>query len=150
MRRSRTAKGCSLLSLDTESLSASTGRLGTLTSNSVTPVVSETSVLLRLSHSLKILTHDSIDLIGNKLSPGTFTGVVLSIEEPLGDIVISGSSDDVRDVLDLLLGQFTSSLMDIDGSLLESKEGESSTNTLDLTETEGGLLLTIKIGVLKT
>jgi hypothetical protein len=112
--------------------------------------VSETSVLLRLSHSLKILSHGSIDLIGNKLSPGTFTGVVLSIEEPLGDIVISGSSDDVRDVLDLLLGQFTSSLMDIDGSLLESKEGESSTNTLDLTETEGGLLLTIKIGVLKT
>ena len=121
-----------------------------MTSNSVTPVVSETSVLLGLSHSLKILTHDGINLIGNKLGPGTFSGIFLSIEEPLGDIVIGGSSDDIRDVLNLLLGQFTSSLVDIDGSLLEGEESESSTNTLDLTETEWGLLLTIKIGVLET
>ena len=116
----------------------------------MTPVVSETSVLLGLSHSLEILTHDGIDLIGNKLRVSTFTGVLLSVEEPLGDIVIGGSSDNIRDVLDLLLGQFTSSLVDVDGSLLKSEESESSTNTFDLTETEWSLLFTVKIGVLKT
>ena len=110
----------------------------------MTPVVSETSVLLGLSHSLEILTHDGIDLIGDELSIGTFTGIPLSVEEPLGDIVIGGSSNDVRDVLDLFFGQLTSSLVDVDGGLLESEDGESSTNTLDLTEAERSLLLTIK------
>ena len=80
----------------------------------MTPVVSETSVLLGLSHSLEILTHDGIDLIGNKLGVSTISGVSLSVEEPLGDIVIGGSSNDIRDVLDLLFGQFTSSLVDVD------------------------------------
>ena len=116
----------------------------------MTPVVSETSVLLGLSHSLEILTHDGIDLIGNKLGVSTIPGVSLSVEEPLGDIVIGGSSNDVRDVLDLFFGHLTSSLVDVDGGLLESEDGESSTNTLDLTEAEWSLLRTIKIGVLET
>ena len=121
-----------------------------MTSNSMSPEVSETSVLLGLSHSLEILTHDGIDLIGNELGEGAISRVSLSIKEPLGNVVVSRPGNNIGDSLDLLLGQLTSSLVDIDGSLLKSEESESSTNTLDLTETEGGLLLTIKIGVLKT
>ena len=61
------AKESSLLLGDTESLSASTGGLRSLTSDSDTPEVSETSMLLDLSHSLEILSQHGIELVGNKL-----------------------------------------------------------------------------------
>ena len=116
----------------------------------MSPEVSKTSVLFGLSHSLEILTHDGIDLIGNELGVGTFTGILLSVEEPLRDIVISGPSNNIRDLLDLIFGQLTSSLVDIDVASLEGEECESPTNTLDLTKTEWGLLLTVQVGVLET
>ena len=70
----------------------------------MSPEVSKTSVLFGLSHSLEIFTHDGIDLIGNELGVGTFTGVLLSVEEPLRDIVISGPSNNIGDLLDLIFG----------------------------------------------
>ena len=116
----------------------------------MTPVVSETSVLLGLSHSLKILTHDGIDLIGNKLSIGTVTGISLSVEEPLGDVIVRGASDDVVHLLDLILNELTSSLVDVDASDAHGQERESAADTLDLAEAERSLLLTSQVGVLHT
>ena len=116
----------------------------------MSPEVSKTSVLFGLSHSLEIFTHDGIDLIGNELGVGTFTGVLLSVEEPLRDIVISRPSNNIGDLLDLFFGQLTSSLVDIDVASLEGEEGKSPTNTLDLTKTEWGLLLTVQVSVLET
>jgi len=141
---------CSLLSLDTESLTASTGGLGALTSDLVAPEVSETSVLLGLSHSLEILTHGGIHVVGNELSPVALSGVLLSVEEPLGDVVVNGTGNNVRDLLNVLIGELTSSLVAVDTGDLEGKDRESATNTSDLSEAEGSLLLTVEVSVLHT
>ena len=57
----------SLLSGDTEGLTASTGGLGSLSSDSMAPVMSETSVVLGLSHSLKILSESGVELVGHNV-----------------------------------------------------------------------------------
>ena len=146
----KASPSCSLLSLDTESLTASTGGLGALTSDLVAPEVSETSVLLGLSHSLEILTHGGIHVVGNELSVAAVSGVLLSVEEPLGDGVVSGTSNNVRDALDIVLGELTGSLVGVDTSDLEGEDRESTANTSDLSETEGSLLLTVEVSVLHT
>lgn len=114
------------------------------------PEVSETSVVLGLSHALEILTHGGIDLVGDDLAPGAVLRVLLSVEEPLGDVVVSGTSDDVVDLLDLLLNELTSSLVDVDAGNAHGEERESAADTLDLAEAERSLLLTSQVGVLHT
>lgn len=114
------------------------------------PEVSETSVLLGLSHSLEIFTHGSVHVVGNELSVATILGVLLSVEEPLGDVVVSRASDNVADSLDLLLIELTGSLVLVDTGDLEGDDSKTSTNTSNLSETERSLLLTGEVSVLHT
>ena len=139
---------CSLLSGNTEGLSASTGGLGSLSSNSVSPVMSETSMVLGLSHSLKILSHHGIQVVGNELGVTSVLWVLLSVEEPLWDVVIGWSSDDITDGLDFFFVQFSRSLIAVNLSDFKSKDGESSTETSNLSKTEWSLLFTVDVCVL--
>ena len=148
MASKKASKQRSLLSGDSKGLSASAGGLGSLSSNSDTPVVSETSVVLGLSHSLNVLSVDRVKLVGNQVGPCALSGVLLSVQEPLGDVVLGGSGEDVADAVDLLLGDLSGSLVDVDLSDLEGKDGESSSNTADLSKTEGSLLFTVDVCVL--
>ena len=107
-------------------------------------------MLLDLSHSLEILSHHCIELVGDKLGVAGVSWVVLSVQEPLGDVVVGGSRDDVTDLLNLLIGDFASSLIAVDLSNLQGQEGESSTETSNLSEAEWSLLFTVQVGVLDT
>ena len=107
-------------------------------------------MLLDLSHSLEVLSHHGVKLVGNKLGVAGISGVVLSVEEPLGDVVVGGSGDDVRDLLDLVVGDLTSSLVAVDLGNLEGEERESSSETSDLSEAERSLLFTVQVSVLDT
>jgi hypothetical protein len=138
----------SLLSGNSEGLSASTGRLGSLSSDLDTPVMSETSMVLALSHSLEILSETGVQGVGNELRPGTVLWILLSIQEPFWDVVLSWSGDDIRDNSDLLLDHLSGSLVDITLSNFEGKNGKSSTDTFDLSETERSLLFTVDVCVL--
>ncbi len=51
-------------------------------------VVTETSVLAGLLHSLEILTETGINHVGNQLGVGAILDALLSIEEPLGNTVV--------------------------------------------------------------
>ena len=140
----------SLLSGNTESSSASTGGLRSLTSDSDTPEVSETSMLLDFSHSLEILSQHGIELVRNKLAVLAVSWIVLSVEEPLWNVVVGWASNDIADLLDFFVSDLASSLIDVDLSNLKSKERESSSDTSDLSEAEWGLLFTVQVGVLNT
>lgn len=114
------------------------------------PEVSETSVLLGLSHSLEILAHDGIHSVGDDLRELTVSWVLLSVEEPLGHGVISWSGNDITDTLDLVLSELTSSLVDVDVGDLHGQDGESAANASDLSQTERSLLLSVQVRVLHT
>lgn len=113
-------------------LTLSGSGLGVLTSDLVAPVVSETSVGSDLLESLNIVSELDIKLVNEQLGVLTVGKVSLSVKEPSGNLVLTRVLDDSNDSLELLNGELTSSLGEIDISLLADQVGVSSTNTLDL------------------
>ncbi len=110
--------------------------------------MSETSVVLGLSHSLQILSHGSIEVVGDQLGVGALSGVLLSVQEPLGDVIVGWSCQDVVHGLDLVLGHLAGSLVEVDLGDLESEDGKSAAHTSDHAEAEGSLLFTGDVSVL--
>ena len=78
----------SLLSGDSEGLSASSGGLGVLTFNLEAPVVSQTSMVFALSHSLHVLSVNGIQSVGNEVGVHSSSWVFWSVQEPLRDVVL--------------------------------------------------------------
>ena len=105
-------------------------------------------MIFGLSESLVILSHHGIKLIGNKVGPGSVSWIFLSIEEPLWNVVLGWSGEDVTDRVNFFLGDFSGSLVSINLSNFEGKEGKSSTNTSNLSKTEWSLLFTGNVCVL--
>ena len=107
-------------------------------------------MLSGLSHSLKILSHHGIKLIGNQLRETTISWVLLSVQEPFWNVIVEWSRDDIIDNLNLIIIDFTGSFVDIDLSDLKSEESKSSTDTSNLSETEWSFLFTSQVGILNT
>ena len=64
-------------------------------------------MVLGLPQSLDILSVDGVQLVTDEVRPGSLSGILLSVEEPLGDVVLGGSGEDVTDGVDLLLGDLS-------------------------------------------
>jgi hypothetical protein len=58
--------------------------------------------------------------------------------------------DDVGNLLNISFGELAGALAGVDLGNAEGEESKSATDTLDNAETEGGLALTINVGVLHT
>ena len=94
--------------------------------------MSNTSVIFGLSHSFKILSHSGIHLIGNQLRPGTGFWILLSVQEPFWDVVLSWSRQDVIDHINLLFGHFSASQIGVHLSDFENENRKSPSDTSDL------------------
>ena len=105
-------------------------------------------MILALSESLKILSHHGIETVGDELLVSSISWVLLPVKEPLWDVVLSWSGDDVVDSLDFLLSHLSGSLFKVDLSDLKGKNCESSSETSDLSKTEWSLLFTVDVCVL--
>ena len=110
--------------------------------------MSQTSVSSDLLHSLQVLSELGVDTVGDELRPVAFADVSLSVEEPLGNVVVEGLGKDVVDLLNIFFFQLTSSLVQVNLSDLENEVGKSSANTLDGFKGEHGLAFTIDVCVL--
>ena len=140
----------SLLLGDTEGLSGSAGGLGLLTSNLDAKVVTETSVLTGLLHTLKIFSKSGIDHVGDELGVGTVLKAPLSVEEPHGDTVLLWLGDNIGNLFNISLSELTGALVKVDLGNLHDQDGKTSTKSLDDSKREGGLLLSVNVGVLHT
>ena len=105
-------------------------------------------MVLGLSHSLKILSHHGIQSVGNELGETSSLWVLLSVKEPLWNVVLSWSGNDVVDFGDFFFVHLSGSLIAVNLSDLKGKNGESSTETSDLSKTERSLLFTVDVCVL--
>ena len=101
-----------------------------LTSHSSAPEVSETSVESHLLHSLEVLTKSTIEQVRVLVTRLAVLDVLGSVKEPEGDLELLGVGDDRDDLGDFLLGELTSTLVQVDVALLADNVGESSSNTL--------------------
>ena len=124
-----------------------TSRLGMLTSNSETPVMSNTTVSSDLLQSFNVITELSIHVVSQQMRRSTGRSILLSVQHPIRDLELLGVLHDSNETLDFFFVQFTGSSAGVDFSLLADDKGVSSANTLDGGESEGDASLTIDVGV---
>ena len=71
--------------------------------------MSQTSVSSDLLESLQVLSELGVNTVGDELRPGALTNISLSVEEPLGDVILSGLGKNVVDLLNVCFSKFSSS-----------------------------------------
>lgn len=135
------------LSLDTDSLSSSSGGLCVLTSDFEAPLVPETFVASDLVESLDVFSELGLEDVGGHLEVFAFLVVLLPVQEPSGDSVSFGIIDDVGNPVALLLGQLTGADTGIDAEDLADQESKSAADSLNLVEGEWHCSFSIDVGV---
>lgn len=118
-----------------------------LTSDLKTPEVSDTSVGSHLLESLNVVSQLGLQLVSKNVVVLTVSVVLLSVQEPGGDLVVGGVLHDGDNSLQLFLSQLTSSLRQVDVSLLADQVGVSSADTSDLSQGVHDLDSAIDVGV---
>jgi len=139
-----------LLLRDTDGTSATTSRLGVLTSDSQSPVMSQTAMTSDLLQSLQIITHFRLQTVSKDLIVLAVDDVVLSVEEPGGDLVGGGVLDDSDDAFELFDCKFSGTFVQVDIGLFADQVGVSTTDTTNLGHGVHDLLLSINVGIEET
>ncbi len=134
----------------TQHLALTTSGTRVLTTHSVTPVVTNTSVRADLLHSLDIGA-DGCDKIVDGHVGGLSGGeILLSVDEPAGDLELLGVHNDSNELLNLLIGQGARPTVHVNFRLLADQVGETLANTANLGHGEHHLSLTLDVGVQHT
>lgn len=92
---------CLLLLGHSHGASTTTGRLGVLSSDTQTPVMTHTSVGADLLQTLQVLTQLRVQIGGSQLGVLAVDDVLLPVEEPVRDLVLEWVLDDRHQLLDL-------------------------------------------------
>lgn len=97
-----------LLGGDTHSLTTATGSLGVLTTDSKTPRMTETTMDTNLFHALKVLTKLVVQVVGKEVGVLAILNILLTIEEPVWDLVLARILHNGDNALKISLVEFTS------------------------------------------
>ena len=137
----------SLLLGHSDGTSLASGGLGVLSSDTESPVVSESTVKTDLLHSFEILTELVVDGGGEELSSLSVLDVLLSVKEPVWDLVLGWVLHDGDDLVEVFLSKLSGALVHVNVGLAAADEGETATNSLDGGEGVWNLAVTIDVGV---
>ena len=106
-----------LLGRDTHRLAEAASGLSVLSAHLQVPVVAETTVgtrshaeseqLPHLLQTVEILTEVGLEVVGHDLLELASLHVLLSVQEPLGDVVLQRVADHGDELIDLLVAQLT-------------------------------------------
>ena len=103
----------SLLLGDSESCSTSAGRLGFLTSDLESEVVTETSVLTDLLHALQVFSESGINHVGNQLTVCAILDASLSVQEPLWNTIVEWLSENVTNSVHFIFSELSCSAVQV-------------------------------------
>lgn len=134
----------------THSASATTSSLGVLTAHTQTPRVTKSTMNANLLHVLQILTQLVIQVVRQQLGELSVLVVLLTIEEPIGDLVVLRVLHDGNDALQLDLVELTSALVQVHFGLAADEASIAATATLDGSKGEHDLLASVNVGVEET
>jgi len=118
----------------TNSPASSSSCLRVLSSDTETPVVTETAMSADLLQAFEIVTKLGVDTVGKNLRIFAIHNITLTIQEPAWDFVLGRVLDDGDNALKLFGSEFTSALVEIHIGLLAHKVGVSSSHTLYLSQ----------------
>lgn len=118
-----------------------------LTADADAPPVAETAVGADLLEPLDVVAELGVEVLGENLGVLAGLPVLLSVEEPEGDLELAGVLDDGDELLDLVGGELAGALVDVDLGLLADEVGEAAAEALDLGQGEDDIPLTLNVGV---
>ncbi len=124
--------------------------------------MSKTSVESNFLHSFDIFSNFRVNSVGNELLEFSFLVVLLSVEHPIGDVVLSGVSHNSDKFVNFVVREFSSSsihliifknivpFFHVDSSFFADHVGKSSTNTLNSSHGVHDLLFSFDVSVCNT
>ena len=121
-----------------------------LATDTDSPPVTKTSVSSDLLEALDIVTKLGIDVLSKNLGVLSSLEILLSVEEPKGDLELTGVLDNSNNLFDLISGKLSSSLVNIDFSLFANKIGETTSETLNFGQSENNISLSLNVSVENT
>jgi len=121
-----------------------------LSTDSDAPPVTKTAVGADLLESLDVVTELGINVLGEDLAVLSGLEVLLSVQEPERDLELAWVLDDGDDLLDLIGGQFSCSLVDVDLGLFADEVSETASKTLDLGQSENDISLSFHVCIKNT
>ena len=127
-------------------LSAASG-LGVLTTDTDTPVVTETSVDACFFQSFKIVTKFGVKGSGDEM--GTFTSgkIFLVVQHPAGYFKGGWVGDHGNHGFCFVFGQFTGTFVGINFSFFQDDVSESTTDTWDFSDGVQDFGVTVNVGI---
>ena len=131
-------------------LSFAAGGNGVLTTHSVAPVVTNTTVNSDLLHPLNITADSGNQHVDDALAGLAGDEISLSIYEPIRNLELLGVVDNSDQLLNLFVGHRASATIDINFSLLADQVGKALANTNNLGHGEHAFPLSIDVGVQHT
>ena len=121
-----------------------------LSTDTQTPRVAQTTVDTDLLQALQVLTQLVVQAVGQQLAGGAVLDVLLTVQEPGGDLVLGRVLHDGDDALQVSNLQVTSALAQVDVGLFADDSGEATADTLDGGQGKDDLLGTVDVGVQQT
>ena len=112
--------------------------------------MADTAVGADLLEALHILTILVIEGVGEELGVLSVLAVLLTIEEPIGNLVLAGVLHDGNDAFHISSIHFTGTLAHINFSLATDQTCVTASATFNGSERELNLLLTVNVGVENT
>ena len=112
--------------------------------------MTKTTMSPNFLQALQIFTELVVEEIRQHLSGLAILDVLLSVQKPVGDLVLARVLHNSDDLFDLFFAQLTSPPVQINIGLLEDKVGVTTTNTLDGGQGEHDASLSINVGVENT
>lgn len=116
---------------DSHSATTTSGSLGVLTTHTDTPRVTQTTMDTNLLHALKVLTQLVVQIVGKKLAKLAILDILATIQEPVGNLVLTRILHDRDDAFQVGLVQFTGALGAVDLGLAADDGGVAATATTD-------------------
>ncbi len=132
---------------DTHDTTTTTGSLGVLTTDLEVEGVTDTTVGADLLKTFHIFTVLVIKSVGEELAVLAVLAVLLTIEEPVGNLVFTRVLHDGNDAFHISSVHFTGALAHVNFSLATDQTSITATATLNGSQGELDLLLTVNVGV---
>jgi len=110
----------------------------------------QTAVSTDLLHPLNVITELRLKVLRENLTVLSSLKILLSVEEPKRDLELTGVLDDSDKLFDLIGSELSGTLVHVNLGLFADKVTETTSDTLDLGNSEDDIALTLNVGVENT
>ena len=114
------------------------------------PPVTKTTVSPDLLHALNVITEFGVDVLGKNVHVLSSLEILLTVEEPKGDLELAGVLDDGHHLFNLIRRELSGPLVDVNLGLFADEVCHTASETLDLGQAKHHVTLSLHVCVENT